>query len=69
MGDGAVHQGSGAVRLKRSIRSEVDGVARCLAGFGGLAETGALRAGTLTQWLIHGQRAAGLRVGYSRRGR
>lgn len=62
-------EGSGAVRLKCSIRSEVDEIARCLAGFGGLARTGAIRAGTLTPGLIHGLRAAGLRVGYSRRGR
>lgn len=53
---------SGAVRLERSIPSEVDEIARCLAGFEGAIEAVALEAGTLTQWLTQGLRAAGCRV-------
>lgn len=48
----------GAVRLERSIPSEVDDIAECLAGFGVAIEAVALEAGTLTQWLAQGLRAA-----------
>jgi predicted NBD/HSP70 family sugar kinase len=40
---------SGAVRLERSVPSEVDDIAGCRAGFGGAIEAVALEAGTLTQ--------------------
>jgi transposase len=52
----------GAVRLERSVPSEVDDIAGCRAGFGGAIEAVALEAGTLTQWLTQGLRAAGCRV-------
>ena len=51
----------GAVRLERSLPSEVDDIVACLRGFGEKITVVGLEAGTLTQWLTYGLRDAGFR--------
>ena len=50
------------MRHERNLPSEVDDVVACLRGFGEEIECVGFEAGTLTQWLTYGLRAAGLRL-------
>src|SRR5215471_9427347 len=52
---------TGEIRLERSLPSEVDDIVHCLRGFGEEITCVGLEAGSLTQWLTYGLRAAGFR--------
>ena len=52
----------GEVRLERSLPSDVDKIVESLDKFGGEIEAIGLEAGTLTQYLVYGLRAAGFRT-------
>lgn len=52
----------GQVQLEKSLASEVDEIVTCLRGFGADIAAVGLEAGTLTQWLTYGLRAAGFRA-------
>ena len=51
----------GEARLERSLPSEVGDIVDCLRGFGEEVTCIGLEAGSLTQWLTHGLRAAGFK--------
>ncbi len=51
--------GNGEIQLEKSLASEVDDIVTCLRGFGAEIAAVGLEAGTLTQWLTYGLRAAG----------
>ncbi len=51
--------GNGEIQLEKSLASEVDDIVTCLRGFGAEIASVGLEAGTLTQWLTYGLRAAG----------
>jgi len=53
--------GNGEIQLERSLTSEVDDIVTCLRGFGAQIAAVGLEAGTLTQWLTYGLRAADFR--------
>jgi len=52
---------TGEIRLERSLPSEVDDIVHCLRGFDGQIACVGLEAGSLTQWLTYGLRAAGFK--------
>ena len=52
---------TGTVRLERSLPSEVEDIVDCLHGFGEEIACVGLEAGSLTQWLTYGLRAAGFK--------
>ncbi len=52
----------GEIRHERNLASEVDDVVACLRDFGEEIECVGFEAGTLTQWLTYGLRAAGFRA-------
>jgi transposase len=52
---------TGELRLERSLPSEVDDIVDCLRGFGEEIACVGLEAGSLTQWLTYGLRAAGFK--------
>lgn len=52
---------SGTVLLERSLASEIDDVVAALRAFGKEIGSVGLEAGTLTQWLAYGLRAAGFK--------
>jgi transposase len=54
--------GEGAVRLERSVTSEVEDIARAIRGRGDAIEAVALETGNLTPWLATALRAEGFRV-------
>ena len=51
--------GNGEIQFEKSLASEVDDIVTCLRGFGAEIASVGLEAGTLTQWLTYGLRAAG----------
>lgn len=53
--------GDGKVLLERSLASEIDDVVAALRAFGKEIGSVGLEAGTLTQWLAYGLRAAGFK--------
>ena len=53
---------AGEVQLERSLPSDVDAIVECLGKFGGVIEVIGLEAGTLTQYLVYGLRAARFRA-------
>ena len=52
---------TGEIRLERSLPSEVDDIVDCLRGFGEEIACVGLEAGSLSQWLTYGLRAAGFK--------
>ena len=52
---------TGEIKLERSLPSEVDDIVHCLRGFDGQIACVGLEAGSLTQWLTYGLRAAGFK--------
>ena len=52
----------GEIQLERSLSSDVDKVVECVNQFGCEIEAIGLEAGTLTQYLVYGLRAAGFRT-------
>ena len=52
---------TGEIRLERSLPSEVDDIVHCLRGFTEEIACVGLEAGSLTQWLTYGLRAAGFK--------
>jgi transposase len=52
---------AGEVRLARSLPSEVGDIVDCLRDFGEEIACVGLEAGSLTQWLTYGLRAAGFK--------
>ncbi|MGI9569856.1 MAG: IS110 family transposase, partial [Desulfobulbia bacterium] len=52
----------GDIQLERSLPSDIDKIVECLKEFGGEIEAIGLEAGTLTQYLVYGLRAAGFRT-------
>jgi transposase len=52
---------TGVVRLERSLPSEVSDIVACLSDFGEEIACVGLEAGSLTQWLTYGLRAAGFK--------
>lgn len=52
----------GEVQLERSLPSDIDKIVESIDEFGGEIEAIGLEAGTLTQYLVYGLRAAGFRT-------
>ena len=52
---------AGGVKLEKSLPSEIDDIVACLRDFGEEIACVGLEAGTLTQWLTYGLRAAGFK--------
>ena len=52
----------GEIQLERTLPSDIDKIVECLKEFGGEIEAIGLEAGTLTQYLVYGLRAAGFRT-------
>ena len=52
----------GEVQLERNLPSDIEAIVECLSEFGGEIEAIGLEAGTLTQYLVYGLRAAGFQT-------
>ena len=52
---------AGGVKLEKSLPSEIEDIVACLRDFGEEVVCVGLEAGTLTQWLTYGLRAAGFK--------